>query len=63
MPHQMAMLGDRLVFSNGVVIFGLFSLFLIVLFQGDTHALIPLYAVGVFVPLPCPKPGWSAVGC
>ena len=49
MPHQMQMMGDRLVFSNGVVILGLFSCLLIVLFAGDTHALIPLYAVGVFL--------------
>ncbi|MEW6545118.1 MAG: APC family permease [Nitrospirota bacterium] len=49
MPHQMAILGDRLVFSNGIIILGLFSCVLIVLFHGDTHALIPLYAVGVFL--------------
>ena len=49
MPHQMSMMGDRLVFSNGVIILGVFSCLLIVLFQGDTHALIPLYAVGVFL--------------
>ncbi|MBM4122668.1 MAG: APC family permease [Nitrospira sp.] len=49
MPHQMAMMGDRLVFSNGVMILGAFSCLLIVLFDGDTHALIPLYAVGVFL--------------
>ncbi|HEX2055205.1 MAG TPA: APC family permease [Nitrospiraceae bacterium] len=49
MPHQMASFGDRLVFSNGVVILGLFAGSLIMLFHGDTHALIPLYAVGVFV--------------
>jgi amino acid transporter len=49
MPHQMAMMGDRLVFSNGVIILGVFSCLLIILFQGDTHALIPLYAVGVFL--------------
>lgn len=49
MPHQMAMMGDRLVFSNGIVILGVFSCLLIVFFQGDTHALIPLYAVGVFL--------------
>jgi len=49
MPHQMALLGDRLVFSNGVIILGLFSCALIVLFHGNTHALIPLYAVGVFL--------------
>ena len=49
MPHQMAMMGDRLVFSNGIVILGASSGFLIVLFESDTHALIPLYAVGVFL--------------
>jgi len=49
MPHQMACLGDRLVFSNGIVILGGLSCLLIVLFRGDTHALIPLYAVGVFL--------------
>ncbi|MBI3603034.1 MAG: APC family permease [Nitrospirae bacterium] len=49
MPHQMEMMGDRLVFSNGVIILGFFSCLLIVLFDGDTHALIPLYAVGVFL--------------
>jgi amino acid transporter len=49
MPHQMAMMGDRLVFSNGIMILGASSGFLIVLFESDTHALIPLYAVGVFL--------------
>ncbi|HEY6973943.1 MAG TPA: APC family permease [Nitrospiraceae bacterium] len=49
MPRQMAMMGDRLVFSNGIIILGAFSGFLIVLFESDTHALIPLYAVGVFL--------------
>jgi len=49
MPHQMAMMGDRLVFSNGILILGAFSCLLIIAFGGDTHALIPLYAVGVFL--------------
>src|SRR5437016_1663289 len=49
MPHQMEHLGDRLVFSNGIIILGVFSCLLIVIFDGDTHALIPLYAVGVFL--------------
>ncbi|HKW87042.1 MAG TPA: APC family permease, partial [Nitrospiraceae bacterium] len=49
MPHQMALVGDRLVFSNGIMILGVFSCLLIILFRGDTHALIPLYAVGVFL--------------
>ena len=49
MPHQMSLMGDRLVFSNGIIILGVFSGLLIVIFGGDTHALIPLYAVGVFL--------------
>ena len=49
LPHQMEHLGDRLVFSNGIIILGVFSCLLIVVFDGDTHALIPLYAVGVFL--------------
>jgi amino acid transporter len=49
MPHQMATFGDRLVFSNGIIILGFFACLLLVIFKGDTHALIPLYAIGVFV--------------
>lgn len=49
LPRQMVNLGDRLVFSNGIFILGLLSAVLIVLFGGSTHALIPLYAVGVFL--------------
>lgn len=49
MPHQMELMGDRLVFSNGILILGAFSCLLIILFGGDTHELIPLYAVGVFL--------------
>jgi len=49
LPHQLANQGDRLVYSNGIIILGLVASFLIWLFQGETHALIPLYAVGVFL--------------
>ena len=49
LPRQFANRGDRLVFSNGVVILGVFAGLLIVAFGGKTSALIPLYAVGVFV--------------
>ncbi|MDA8084889.1 MAG: APC family permease [Nitrospiraceae bacterium] len=48
LPRQLSSRGDKLVFSNGILILGLFSIILIVIFRGDTHALIPLYAVGVF---------------
>ncbi|HTR45734.1 MAG TPA: hypothetical protein VMH06_08490, partial [Thermodesulfovibrionales bacterium] len=40
--------GDKLVFSNGILILGFLSAVLLVLFRGETHLLIPLYAVGVF---------------
>jgi amino acid transporter len=49
LPRQLASLGDRLVFSNGIIGLSLSSIFLIVIFHGDTHQLIPLYAVGVFL--------------
>ena len=48
-PRQFATRGDRLVFSNGIVILAVLAAALIVVFRGDTHALIPLYAVGVFI--------------
>jgi amino acid transporter len=48
LPRQLASRGDRLVFSNGIVVLGLMSSALIVAFGGVTNALIPLYAVGVF---------------
>ena len=49
LPRQLSNLGDRLVFSNGIILLGLLAGTLIVLFHGETHRLIPLYAVGVFL--------------
>ncbi|HEX7212867.1 MAG TPA: APC family permease, partial [Methylomirabilota bacterium] len=48
-PRQFGTRGDRLVFSNGILILGGLAALLILLFGGATHALIPLYAVGVFI--------------
>ncbi len=48
LPRQMAHRGDRLVFSNGIILLAAISSLLLMLFGGSTHALIPLYAVGVF---------------
>jgi amino acid transporter len=48
-PRQFGNLGERLVFSNGIMMLAAFAALLIVLFRGETHALIPLYAVGVFI--------------
>ena len=49
MPRQFAARGDRLAFSNGIVVLSLVAMLLVWLFRGDTSALIPLYAIGVFV--------------
>jgi hypothetical protein len=49
LPRQFMNQGDRLAFSNGILILSVFAAVLLVIFGGDTHALIPLYMIGVFV--------------
>jgi amino acid transporter len=49
MPKQLGNLGEKLVYNNGIVILGLFAAILIVIKHGNVDALIPLYAVGVFL--------------
>lgn len=49
MPRQLAFRGDRLAFTAGIAILSAMAIALLVVFAGDTHALIPLYSVGVFV--------------
>jgi amino acid transporter len=49
MPRQFALRGDRLAFSYGIIVLATLAAALIVIFQGSTHLLIPLYAVGVFI--------------
>lgn len=48
-PRQFSFRGDRLAFSWGIMILATVAAGLIVLFGGETHLLIPLYAVGVFI--------------
>ncbi len=48
LPRQFASFGDRLVFSNGVLVLAAAASLLVVVFKGVTTLLIPLYAVGVF---------------
>lgn len=48
-PRQLSLRGDRLSYSNGIVILAVISAILIIIFRGDTHLLLPLYAVGVFL--------------
>ncbi|MGL5245444.1 MAG: APC family permease, partial [Sarcina sp.] len=48
-PRQFSKRGDRLSFSNGIILLAVSATILIIVFHGDNHALIPLYAVGVFI--------------
>lgn len=47
-PRQMALRGHRLNFTNGISFLALLAILLIIFFKADTHALIALYALGVF---------------
>ena len=49
LPRQFMNQGDRLAFSNGILVLSLFAAILIVAFRGDTQSLLPLYMIGVFV--------------
>lgn len=49
LPRQLTNLGDRLVFSNGILLLALLASALIVIFRAREHNLLPLYAVGVFL--------------
>jgi amino acid transporter len=48
MPRQLASMGDRLVFSNGILMLSALAGVLVLIFGGSVSRLIPLYAVGVF---------------
>lgn len=49
LPRQLAEVGGRLVYSNGIVALAILSAIPLVVFHGNVHLLIPLYAVGVFI--------------
>lgn len=57
MPNMFTVRGDRLGFSNGIIVLGVLSGILIVVSKGDTENLIPLYAVGVFIPFTLSQTG------
>jgi amino acid transporter len=59
LPRQFASQGDRLVYSNAILILGSLAAMLLVLFRGDVHGLIPLYAIGVFLSFTLSQ--WSMV--
>lgn len=56
-PRMFTIRGDRLGYSNGIIFLGIFSILLIVAFKGQTEQLIPLYAVGVFIPFTLAQAG------
>jgi hypothetical protein len=70
LPRQLAIRGDKLVFSNGILGLSLAAALLVFIFNVDTHHLVPLYAVGVFLSFTlsqsgmvvhhwrCRSPGW-----
>ena len=49
LPSPFSNLGDRLVFANGILVLAVATGVLIVVFGGDAHALVPLFAVGAFL--------------
>lgn len=49
LPRQLTNWGDRLVYSNGIIVLAVVSCILIILFRAEEHNLLPLYAVGVFI--------------
>jgi amino acid transporter len=56
-PRMFTVRGDRLGYSNGIIMLGVLSIILIVVFKGQTEHLIPLYAVGVFIPFTLSQTG------
>jgi len=49
LPRQLTNLGDRLVYSNGILLLSVVSGILVVIFKGDSHLLVPLFAIGAFL--------------
>jgi amino acid transporter len=62
-PRQFMNQGDRLAFSNGIIGLSVFAGILLVAFGGDTHALIPLYMIGVFVSFTLSQAGMVVHWC
>jgi amino acid transporter len=57
MPRQLHSRGDRLAFSNGILLLSGFAILLIVVFQASPTRLIQLYIIGVFVSFVCSQSG------
>ena len=75
LPRQFMNQGDRLAFSNGILVLSVFAAVLILAFRGDTQSLLPLYMIGVFVSFTLSQagmvihwrrtrePGWRTNAC
>lgn len=75
LPRQFMNQGDRLAFSNGILVLSVFAAVLITAFRGDTQSLLPLYMIGVFVSFTLSQagmvihwrrtrePGWRTNAC
>ncbi|NQF14969.1 APC family permease [Brevibacillus sp. HB1.3] len=57
MPNMFMVRGDRLGFSNGIIFLAVLSALLVIAFKGETENLIPLYALGVFIPFTLSQAG------
>lgn len=57
MPHMYMDRGDRLGYSNGILTLAVGSIVLLLIFQGSTERLIPLYSIGVFIPFALSQSG------
>lgn len=60
LPRQLMSIGDRLVFQNGILLLAGSAIALIVVYHADTHSLIPLYAMGVFISFTLSQSGMVA---
>ena len=61
-PRQFVNLGDRLVYSNGIVLVAALASALIVIFAANVESLLHLYVVGVFTAFTLSQTGWCATG-
>lgn len=60
MPRQLTGLGDRLVYQNGIILLAILSIALIVAMRASVHALLPMYAIGVFLSFTLSQAGMVA---
>jgi len=59
-PRLFTRMGDRLAYSNGIIVLGLLAALLVAVFHGQTNSLLPLYTIGVFVAFTLAQAGMVA---